>query len=64
MSSMNCSDVVKKLKAKGFTQREIGSYVGISQVAVSKLERGETTDPRASVATALRSMLKEKARRR
>jgi transcriptional regulator with XRE-family HTH domain len=41
---MNPFELVRALRAKGLTQKEIEARTGISQPTVSKIERGEITD--------------------
>ena len=50
--------LVKKLTSTGFTQKQIAEKVGVSQAAISKIERGLTKDPGSSIGAAIEKMAK------
>jgi transcriptional regulator with XRE-family HTH domain len=43
--------------AKGLTQEELAAVSGVQQSAISKLERGDVSDPQKSTADALEDAL-------
>lgn len=53
---MNYTLLVRSLTAGGMTQKQIAMLAGVSQAAISSIERGITKDPRASIAAALVNM--------
>ena len=55
---MNYTLLVKKLTAAGFTQKQIAAKAGVSQAAISKIERGLTKDPGSSIGAAIEKIAK------
>ncbi|CAB3705934.1 hypothetical protein LMG1866_02818 [Achromobacter ruhlandii] len=54
---MEAQQIVVRLRDAGLSQSEIGQAIGITQGAVSAIERGKRNDVRSRTLEALRALL-------
>lgn len=64
MRDMNTQTIIKRLRAKGLSQSEIGRLIGAPQPRISRWEAGEvpdSADDALKLADLLRTLVKSKA---
>jgi transcriptional regulator with XRE-family HTH domain len=61
---MDFKTLLQELKAAGLTQKQVADYCGCSQVTVSDLARGVTTDPSFSIGRLIVALHARKAKPR
>lgn len=52
--------IVEEICASGLTEQQIAEKTGVSQPTINRLRRGQTSDPKSSVADALRDLHRER----
>jgi len=60
---MEAKDYLAAIRRKGLTQMQISAKTGITQSAISKIERGDVSDVRSSSYRSLQELYKTIVRR-
>ena len=59
MEKVDWQQVIKELQEKGYTQKQIEVYSGVSQSNISKMKAGKYKDPAWSTGNALLKLLED-----